>query len=127
MSKTNTFIGAILFLGILGCGGYQKSTTTQQGEVKEESSAPQQEGVASSMENPSQTIPVSQTTLKVDGMTCGGCEFGVKKCLLKLDGVKEANVSYEKGEALVQYDPEKVTKEKMVDVINKIGFKASLP
>ena len=40
-------------------------------------------------------------TLKIDGMMCGHCEMTVKKALEKLDGVEKAEVSHEKGEAVV--------------------------
>ena len=40
-------------------------------------------------------------TLKIEGMMCGHCEMTVKKALEKLDGVEKAEVSHEKGEAVV--------------------------
>lgn len=40
-------------------------------------------------------------TLKIEGMMCGHCEMTVKKALEKLDGVQSAEVSHEKGEAVV--------------------------
>ena len=40
-------------------------------------------------------------TMKIEGMMCMHCENRVKKALEALDGVTEAQVSHEKGEALV--------------------------
>ena len=40
-------------------------------------------------------------TMKIEGMMCTHCEARVKKCLEEADGVKEAIVSHEKGEATV--------------------------
>lgn len=40
-------------------------------------------------------------TMKINGMMCMHCENRVKKALEALDGVTEAQVSHEKGEALV--------------------------
>lgn len=40
-------------------------------------------------------------TMKIDGMMCGHCEMTVKKALEKLDGVASAEVSHEKGRAVV--------------------------
>ena len=40
-------------------------------------------------------------TLKIEGLMCGLCEMTVKKALEKLDGVEKAEVSHEKGEAVV--------------------------
>lgn len=42
----------------------------------------------------------------------------------KTEGVEEASVSYEKGEAWVKYDDKKVTVAKLREVINSTGFKA---
>ena len=42
----------------------------------------------------------------------------------KTVGVEEASVSYEKGEARVKYDDQKVTVAKLREVINGTGFKA---
>ena len=38
---------------------------------------------------------------KIEGMMCGHCEMTVKKALEKLEGVQSAEVSHEKGEAVV--------------------------
>jgi len=40
-------------------------------------------------------------TMKIEGMMCGHCEARVKKCLEALDGVQGAEVSHEKGTAVV--------------------------
>ena len=40
-------------------------------------------------------------TLKIEGMMCGHCEARVKKALEALDGVTSAEVSHEKGTAIV--------------------------
>ena len=40
-------------------------------------------------------------TMKIDGMMCKHCEERVKKILEGLDGVVEAEVSHEKGTAIV--------------------------
>ncbi len=40
-------------------------------------------------------------TLKIEGMMCGHCEARVKKCLEEIDGVQSAEVSHEKGTAVV--------------------------
>jgi len=44
--------------------------------------------------------------------------------LKKTEGVEEAQVSYEKGEAVIKYDDQKVTIAKLREVINSTGFKA---
>ena len=43
-------------------------------------------------------------TMKIEGLMCGHCEAAVKKALEALDGVASAEVSHEKGTAVVTLD-----------------------
>jgi copper chaperone CopZ len=74
---------------------------------------------------PAEQKAAETVTLAVKGMTCFFCARPVKKALEKLPGVSGAKVSYKKGEAVVEYDPEKVTPEQMIEAINKTGYSAS--
>lgn len=66
-------------------------------------------------------------TLKVTGMTCGGCAAAVKSAAKKVDGVTEANVSYEKGLAEVTYDPAKTNPKAIAQAVTeRSGFKAEV-
>jgi periplasmic mercuric ion binding protein len=69
---------------------------------------------------------VKVVALKIEGMTCGGCVFGVKKVLTRLNGVSKAVVSYETRSAVVTFDPAKVTVEQMVGAIKTLGYKATV-
>ena len=44
-------------------------------------------------------------TLKIEGMMCGHCEAHVKKALEALEGVEAAEVSHDKGTAVVYFTP----------------------
>jgi copper chaperone CopZ len=67
-------------------------------------------------------------TLRVAGMTCGGCEAAVKLAAKKVDGVKDAKASYEKGTAEITYDPTKTNPEAIANAITKnSGFKVEAP
>jgi copper chaperone len=57
-------------------------------------------------------------------MKCGNCSSSVAKALKATGGVQDAQVNYEKGEAVVTYDDEKVNEAKLREVINGTGFKA---
>ncbi len=50
----------------------------------------------------------------------------MRRALEGLAGVEKAEVSFSLGEARVQYDPQGVTVEAMIEVVNKVGFQASL-
>ena len=43
-------------------------------------------------------------TINIEGMMCEHCEMTVKKALEALDGVTGAEVSHEKGTAVVSFD-----------------------
>lgn len=76
------------------------------------------------------TLPGAEqrVTLTVEGMTCGGCAAAVKLAAEKVDGVKSAKVSYEKGTAEITYDPGKTNPEAIAKAITEhSGFKASAP
>jgi len=40
---------------------------------------------------------------------------------MKLEGVKKADVNWEKGEVVVEYDPSKVRTSQMVKAVNESG------
>jgi len=65
------------------------------------------------------------TTLKVTGMSCGGCVKTVTKVLQDLPGVNQAEVSLERGEAVVGFDGSRVTRQDMQRVIDAAGFDVS--
>jgi copper chaperone CopZ len=58
-------------------------------------------------------------------MHCNICSASVTKALKATEGVEKVEVSYEKGEAVIQYDDAKVTEEKLREVINGTGFKVA--
>ena len=63
-------------------------------------------------------------TIKVEGMKCAKCSSSVSKALKATEGVEDAQVSSEKGEAVIKYDDQKLTETKLREVINSTGFKA---
>ncbi len=65
---------------------------------------------------------IRTVTIKVQGMTCGGCATRVEEALKSTDGVQEVNVSFERGRAVIKYDDQKVTTEKLREVIQSTGF-----
>jgi mercuric ion transport protein len=74
------------------------------------------------------TQEIATRTLQVAKMTCAGCAAAVKMAAKKIDGVKDANVSYEKGTADISYDPNKTNPEAIAKAITeKSGSPASVP
>jgi copper chaperone len=65
------------------------------------------------------------TTIKVDGMSCGGCVKSVTGVLTALDGVAKAEVSLEHKQAVVEFDAGKVSRDQLKAVIEDAGFDAA--
>jgi mercuric ion binding protein len=63
---------------------------------------------------------------EVNGWTCGSCAGATRIALKKLDGVADVKTDHEKKEALVTYDDAKVTTNRMVQAIAKLGYKATV-
>ncbi len=62
------------------------------------------------------------TVLKVDGMTCGGCVRSVTNVLKGLPGVANAEVSLEKSEAKVTFDPAQANPNVLRKAIEDAGY-----
>ncbi len=63
-------------------------------------------------------------TLKVTGMTCGGCVKTVKSTLESMDGVAEATVDLDSGTAEVKVNGAAVDPNEMILAINLAGYDA---
>ena len=63
-----------------------------------------------------------EVQISIEGMTCMNCVRHIEGNLVTKDGVKFAKVSLEERLGIVCYDPAKITDEKIVDVVNDMGF-----
>lgn len=68
---------------------------------------------------------MSEVTIRVDGMSCGGCVRNVTGVLKALPGVLEAEVRLEDAAARVQFDPAQVSVEALRQAITDAGFDAA--
>ncbi len=64
------------------------------------------------------------TTIKVSGMSCGGCTASVTKVLSETPGVAKADVQLTPGQVTVEFDPARVTREALCAAIDDAGFEA---
>ena len=62
--------------------------------------------------------------VKVSGMTCASCALHIHDALTKVPGVKTVDVSYEKGQAVIAYDPAATNPDAIRAAINATGYKA---
>jgi copper chaperone len=64
------------------------------------------------------------TTIKIAGMSCGGCTSSVTKVLSETPGVARVEVSLTPGQAVVDFDPTSVTRAALCAAIDDAGFEA---
>jgi copper chaperone CopZ len=62
-------------------------------------------------------------TLRVTGMTCGGCENAVKRAVGKLPGVASVEASHLEQRVVVSYDAAQSTPEAIAAKINGLGYR----
>jgi copper chaperone len=61
--------------------------------------------------------------LKVEGMTCNHCVMTVKKALSRVPGVERAEVSLERGEALVEGNADP---QALIQAVEAEGYRAEV-
>ena len=74
---------------------------------------------------PAQEALECRATFAVEGMTCATCAMRIEKGLLKLPGVKVANVNLASEQASIVYDPALTDIEQMVRKVDVVGYKAT--
>jgi mercuric transport protein len=73
------------------------------------------------------SLAASKTvTFAVKGWTCGSCAAATRIALKRLDGVENVDTNIENAVAVIAYDDAKVTPEKMIQAIEKLGYKATV-
>lgn len=63
--------------------------------------------------------------LHIDGMSCNHCRMAVERALLKIPGVKGAEVDLGAGTAKVTFDPARATRNEMVKAVEEEGYRVS--
>lgn len=67
-----------------------------------------------------------KSMINIEGMVCENCKNSVEQALLKIDGVRCAEVNLEKNYALVEYDDSRASVAEMSAAIDEMGFKCTL-
>lgn len=65
----------------------------------------------------------TKISFRVSGMTCGGCSASIGRALTRLDGIEKAEADHEKGSADVEFNDKAISKEKIVETIENLGYK----
>jgi len=67
-------------------------------------------------------ISMQTETVRVTGMTCGGCTSNVTHALKAVSGVRDVEVSLSAGEARVQYDERLTSPDKLKTAVKDAGY-----
>ena len=67
---------------------------------------------------------MKQTTIHIEGMSCGHCLNAVNRALSSLPGV--ALDSVEMGRAMLRYDESVITPEAIRDAVADAGYRATV-
>ena len=73
------------------------------------------------------SVACESVVIPVEGMSCSVCVARVKRALKETEGVSEAHVNLEKGEAEIRYEPATVSPERLANAIDELGYKAGPP
>lgn len=65
---------------------------------------------------------MDEVTIKVEGMSCGGCVRNVTGVLKGLAGVADAEVSLEVAQARIRFDPAQVNVAQLREAVEAAGF-----
>jgi len=68
---------------------------------------------------------IKTTEFKINGMTCAGCEEHVNHEVNKLNGIVNSKVSYENGNAIIDFDITKTNEVEIEKAINSTGYKVT--
>ncbi|VAX33656.1 hypothetical protein MNBD_NITROSPIRAE01-2198 [hydrothermal vent metagenome] len=67
----------------------------------------------------------AEISIRVDGLTCPFCAYGLEKKLKRLDGAEKIHIDIEKGIVLIQVvEGEKVKEKDLKQAVEDAGFTA---
>lgn len=65
---------------------------------------------------------IQTAEFKISGMTCSGCEEHVNQEVNKLTGIIQTTVSYENGNAIIEFDQAQTGIQEIEEAIEKTGY-----
>lgn len=69
---------------------------------------------------------MKRATLVVSKMHCASCAMLIEKKLSETDGISNVKVNFAAGKALVEFDEKKLDENRIVSIINSLGYNASV-
>ena len=76
-----------------------------------------------STEKTDSNIETISMEVKIEGMTCTGCEQTIENAVKQLAGVESIKASHENGNAIIQVEPTKMDTTLIKRAIDESGYK----
>jgi Cu+-exporting ATPase len=67
---------------------------------------------------------MKKIVLKIEGMECASCATTIEKALTKIEGISKVSVNFVTGKVNLEYNPRKVSIDKIIKIVKDIGYKA---
>lgn len=67
-----------------------------------------------------------KTILRSRDLDCPTCVGKIETALRKLDGVQEAKVHFATGRIEVEHEPQRPSREELVDAVRSVGYEATV-
>ena len=68
---------------------------------------------------------MTERTIAVEGMTCGGCEQAVERAVGLLGGVQDVDAGHAAARVTVRFDPEAVAPAAIDEAIRDAGYQVA--
>ena len=66
---------------------------------------------------------MEKLTIKIEGMSCGGCEKTIESVLVKVNGIASVKADHVSKTATLEYQNEAPSQELLNTLISRVGFK----
>ncbi len=71
-------------------------------------------------------MKIKNLKLKIVGMHCTSCVMNIDGELEDTEGVKQAHTHYAKQQTEIEFDYEKITEGKIIEIIKNLGYTANI-
>jgi len=66
----------------------------------------------------------AETTLKIEGMHCSSCAMNIDVEIEETEGVISSDTSYKNSKTTVKFDPKKIDKKKLIEIVERLDYQA---
>lgn len=114
INEVSLWIATVAVIGLFA-SPYLLGTTSGEAEARAQ-------GTKESQNRGAATSEFETITLKVEGMTCGGCDQSVESVLQQQAGVERADVTFDPPRARVSYHPSAVNVDELSRATDEMGY-----